>query len=69
MSDWTLGKILRRSILYLALALASLVVVSLILAISIHTGIVITGGWIGLVGFTGLLLWVSISHSREYWRR
>lgn|GEM_PF-3465685 len=69
MSQSAIGKIARRSLLYIGLALASLAGIGLLVAISIHTGVALTGGWIGLIGYTSLLFWVAISKSREHWHR
>ena len=63
----TLGKIIRRSLLYVGLALASLVVISIVVAISIRYNLPLTGGSIGLVGYSGLLVWVVVTGSRQYW--
>jgi hypothetical protein len=69
LSDSTLGRIVRRSLLYVGLAVAALAGIGLLVAIRIHTSIALTSGWIGLVGYTSLLLWVTISRSRERWHR
>ena len=67
MSERTIGGIIRRAFLYLGLAVASLIGIGLLVAFSVQTGIALTGGWIGLAGYTGLLFWVVISRSRERW--
>ena len=69
MSQSAIGKVARRSLLYFGLALAGLAIIGLLLAISIHTGMALTVGWIGLTGYTSLLLWVAIGKSREHWHR
>jgi hypothetical protein len=69
MSQSAIWKIARRSLLYIGLALAALGVTGLLVAISIHTGTALTGGRIGLIGYTSLLFWVAISKSREHWYR
>jgi hypothetical protein len=67
LSERTIGADIRRAFLYLGLAVASLVGIGLLVAFSVHTGVALTGGWIGLAGYTGLLFWVVISRSRERW--
>jgi hypothetical protein len=69
LSERTIGGNIRRAFLYLGLAVVSLVGIGLLVAFSVHTGIPLTGGWIGLVGYTGLLFWVVISRSRELWNQ
>ena len=69
MSQSAIGKIARRSLFYIELALAALAVIGLLVAISVHTGTAFTGGWIGLIGYTCLLFWVTIGKSREHWHR
>jgi len=69
LSQSAIGKIARRSLLYIGLALAALAVIGLLVAISVHTGTAFTGGWIGLVVYTSGLFWVTIRQSRDYWRR
>ena len=67
MSERTISGNIRRAFLYLGLAVASLVGIGLLVGFSVHTGIALTGGWIGLAGYTGLLFWVVISRSGERW--
>jgi apolipoprotein N-acyltransferase len=69
LSQSAIGKIARRSLLYIGLALAALAVIGLLIAISVHTGTVFTGGWIGLMVYAAGLFWVTIRQSREYWQR
>ena len=69
MSQPAVGRIARRSLLYIGIALAALVVIGLLVAISVQTGTAFTVGWIGLVVYTLGLFWVTIRQSREYWRR
>ena len=69
MEELTLWKIVRRAFLYVGLALAGLAGIGLLIAVSIRTGIPITGGSIGLVGYTSLLFCVTVSRSRERWHR
>ena len=68
MSEWTLWKIVRRVFLYLGIALSVLVVVGLFVILT-RSRVQISGGWIGLVGYTSLLFWVTITRSRERWHR
>lgn len=67
MSERSIGGNIRRAFLYLGLAVGSLVGIGLLVAFSVHTGIALTGSWIGLAGYTSLLFWVVISRSRERW--
>jgi hypothetical protein len=69
MADSTLGKIVRRSLLYFGLAVAGIVGIGLLVTFSIHTGMALTGGSIGLVVYTSGLFWITISGSRERWNR
>jgi hypothetical protein len=69
LSKRTIGENMRRAFLYLGLASASLIGIGLLVAFSVRTGIALTGGWIGLAGYTGLLFWVVIRRSRERWHR
>jgi hypothetical protein len=52
--------------LYIGLALAGLAVMTLLVALSIRFRMTghITGGWIGFVGYTGLLFWVVVRNTR-----
>jgi len=61
--------VLRRLLLYFGLAIAALTVFALFFALSIHFGIAdkITGSWIGFVGYTGLLFWITVKLSRRRW--
>lgn len=69
LSQSAIGRIARRSLLYIGLAVAALAVIGLLVAISVQTGTAFTGGWIGLVVYTSGLFWVTIRQSREHWRR
>jgi hypothetical protein len=67
--DYTFGWVVRRLLLYIGLAFAALAVFAVFFALSIHLGIgnKITGGWIGFVGYTGLLFWITVRQSRRRW--
>jgi len=69
LSQSAVGKIVRRALLYIGLALAALAVIGLLIAISVHTGTPFTGGWIGLVVYTSGLFLVTIRQTREHWHR
>jgi hypothetical protein len=64
----TVGKVIRRILLYLGLAFASLVVFSLVFALSIRTHIVVPFRWVMLATFTGVLVAATVQGSRKYWR-
>jgi len=64
-----LGKIVRRISLYLGLALASLAILALVFALSVHTGILVPFRWVGLAMFTVVLIVATVQTSRNYWRR
>jgi hypothetical protein len=65
----TFGWVVGRLLLYIGLAVGALVVFTLFFALSIHFGIAgkISGGWIGFVGYTGLLFWITLRKSRQRW--
>lgn len=65
----TFANVLRRALLYLGLAFASLSVLALVFAISLRTHIVVPFPWAMLVAFTALLIWIEIKASRRYWSR
>jgi hypothetical protein len=65
----TFGKILRRSLLYLGLALASLMVFSLIFILSVRGHISVPFLWIMLAVFTAVLAFTVVQSSREYWSK
>src|SRR5204862_7079987 len=64
----TFSRIVRRLPLYFGLAFAGLAVMTSLVALSIHLGMTgyITGGWIGFVGYTGLLFWVVVRNARPH---
>ena len=64
----TFGQIVRRILLYLGLAFASLAVLAMPFALNVHAGIVIPGQWIGLATFTVVLIVATIQSSKKYWR-
>ncbi|MGB6677978.1 MAG: hypothetical protein WBE44_14895 [Terriglobales bacterium] len=67
----TFGRIIRRLPLYFGLAFAGLAFVTLVVALSIHFGLTgyLTGGWIGFVGYTGLLFWIVVRTAKPHWHR
>ena len=67
----TFGKVLRRLPLYVGFALASLLVVTVVVFAAIHFGFTnyLTGGWIGFVGYTGLLFWIIVREGKAHWYR
>jgi hypothetical protein len=71
LSGVALGKIVRRGLLYVGLAVASLTAFALVFALLVYTGHTgrLSGGWVGLAVYTCGLFWVTIRQSREYWRR
>jgi hypothetical protein len=64
----TFGRILRRSFLYLGLAVGSLIIFTLIFALSVRTHTSIPGPWIMLAVFTAVLAFALIKPSRGYWK-
>ena len=64
-----LGTILRRSLVYVGLAVASLLVITLLVAASIRTGIPFTSGWVGLIAWTPFIFWLVIRSTDSYWKR
>ena len=71
MNELTVGKIVRRGLLYLGLAIGALAAFALVFAILIYTGHTrpVPHSWIALVVFTAGLFWVTVRQSRRYWRR
>jgi hypothetical protein len=69
--ELTFGRIVRRIPLYIGLALVGLAVMTLLVAVCIRFGLTryITGVWIGLIGYTGLLFWVVVRNARPHWYR
>jgi hypothetical protein len=69
--ELTSGRIVRRMLLYIGLAFAALTVFTLLFALCVHFGLTgyITGGWIGFIGYTGLLFWVVVRHAKPHWYR
>jgi len=63
-----LGNIVRRVFLYVGIALAVAVFAAVIVVTKGGVGHV-SGGWFGLIGYTGLLFWVTIRQTREHWQR
>ncbi len=69
----SVGKIVRRALLYIGLAFASLAAFALLFAVLVHTGHThIERGswsWVALAVFTAGLFWVTVKQSKAYWRR
>lgn len=65
----TVGKVVRRLLLYFGLAFAGLIVLALISALSVRTGIVIPIRWVALPGFTLLIFWSTVKLFRRDWKR
>ncbi len=69
----TLGWVVRRLVLYIGLAFASLAVFALFFALTSKLGVTdkingwFRGGWIGFLVFTALLFWVTVRQSRRRW--
>jgi FtsH-binding integral membrane protein len=71
--ELTLGKIVRRVLLYIGLAFAALAAFALLFAILVYTGHTHiereSWSWVALAVFTAGLFWVTINQSKAYWRR
>lgn len=65
----TIGHIVRRLLFYLGLAVASLVILSLIFAVSISMHVTLPLRWVMLAAFTGVLLFTMVKTDRAYWNR
>ena len=69
-----LGWVVRRLLLYIGLAFASLTVFVLFFALTIRLGVTdkingwFKGGWIGFLAFTALLFWITVRQSVRRWR-
>jgi hypothetical protein len=67
------GWAVRRLLLYIGLAFASLMVFALFFALSIRLGILdkingwFNGGWIGFLAYSALLFWITVRESRQRW--
>jgi hypothetical protein len=65
--------VVRRLLLYVGLAFASLGVFALFFALTIQLGITrevqywFDAGWVGFLVFTALLFWVTVRRSRRRW--
>ena len=69
LSDLTFGKIIQRFLLYVGIALAVLAVFAAVIVFTKGGVGHVSGRWFGLVGYTGLLFWVTIRQTREHWQR
>jgi cytochrome bd-type quinol oxidase subunit 2 len=69
----TLVWVVRRLLLYIGLAFATLTVFALFFALTVRLGVTgkindwFKGGWIGFLVFTGLLFWITVRQSRQRW--
>jgi hypothetical protein len=66
-SELTWGKIVRRFLLYVGIALVVLVVTAV--AIVLSKGAKVSGGWIALAVYTAGLFLVTIKQSKTFWGR
>ncbi len=64
-----LGKIIRRVLLYIGLAMAGLAVIVLIIVVSNYTGIEPPERWVALAYWTLALLIAGVRVYREHWHR
>ena len=70
----TFGWVVRRLLLYIGLALASLTVFAFLFALTVRLGVTdkingwFKGGWIGFFAFTALLFWITVRQSARRWR-
>jgi hypothetical protein len=55
--------------LYVAIAISSLAAFSIVFALSIRTGIVISSGWIGLAMWSAIIFGVVVRSRRRHWAR
>ncbi len=69
MKPLAIGKLVRRVLLYIGLALAFLAAASLILALSIWTGITIRRQWIALAMWTAIVFGVVARNRKQQWDR
>jgi hypothetical protein len=65
-AESAVSRIVERSALYLGLAIAGLAGIALLVAAGVYTDIDF-GEWIVPMGWTGLLCWVVVRHSRNFW--
>jgi hypothetical protein len=66
----TFGRIVRRSLLYVGLAVASLAIFSLVVVLGVRAHISVPFQWIWLVIFTGGLTYAIVKKpSRAYWTK
>lgn len=68
LSEMTFGKIVRRFVLYVGIALAVLAVFAAAIVLSKGTVGRLSGAWMGLLVFTFGLFWVVVRQSRAYWQ-
>jgi hypothetical protein len=65
----TLGRIIRRLLFDVGLALGALAVLTLVFVLSIRTGISVPRQWVLLTIWTLLVFWVIVIRRRERWTR
>jgi len=63
------GTIIRRSLLYLGIALASLAVFALIFLLSVRSGLSVPFPWVMLGVFSGVLVFCMLKYFRPFWNR
>lgn len=61
-----MSKIVKRSVLYLGLALAGLAGISLLVAAKVYTGVDVDK-WLAPAVWTTVLCWVVVRQSRQFW--
>lgn len=63
------AKVVRRSLLYVGLAIISFASLSVLFALSIYTGVNISRLWLAFAMWTGLLCWIGFRQFRDSWRK
>jgi hypothetical protein len=61
-------RIIRRILLYLTLAFGALAVCAVLVVLTAHAHVRHSGAWIFLVGYTGLLIYFTVTPFRALWR-
>ena len=65
----TFGQIVRRSFFYLGIAIASLIIFSLVVVLGVRAHISVPFQWVWLAIFTGGFTYAIVKSSRAYWTR